>query len=250
MVDQLESCQMIAPQQLWSAAPTLSPCVQKLRDEYWSFYQREFTNEVRAYTTGAPWDIVYSIWSWTNVPEVALFQPGFRSYLSAAATRIKLPEGFWREPLTIRQALFFREVVQRHLPARILDGELVVGSNFSTALSRCLNQDEASARDKHEQAFLKEWHALNDVGIGNCGAVPGHLVPDYPKVLRIGWKGIQAEAQRVVEDPASRIEQREQARAIAKRNCARSRTTAPSRRGCRPTRSPKRCRRCGRRTCC
>ncbi len=214
MVDHLESCQMIAPPLLWSAAPTLSLRVKRLRDEYWSFYQREFTNEVRAYTTGASWDIVYSIWSWTNVPEVALFQPGFRSYLSAAATRVKLPDGFWREPLTIRQALFFREVVQRHLPARILDGELVVGSNFSTALSRCLNQDEASARDKQEQAFLKKWHALNDVGIGNCGAVPGHLVPDYPKVLRIGWKGIQAEAQCVVEDPASTIEQREQARAI------------------------------------
>jgi len=63
--------------QLWQAADTLSPRVRQLRDEYWSFYERECTNEVRAYTTGTPWDIVYSIWSWTNVPEVALFQPAF-----------------------------------------------------------------------------------------------------------------------------------------------------------------------------
>src|SRR5512135_3916044 len=103
---------------LWSAAANLSPRVRQLRAQYWSFYERDFTNEVRAYTTGTPWDIVYSIWSWTNVPEVAMFQPGFRSYLSAAATPVELPPGFWQEPLVIRQALFFREVVRRYLPVQ------------------------------------------------------------------------------------------------------------------------------------
>jgi len=214
MATPLETGTTIPPQRLWSAAPTLSPRVQRLRNQYWSFYERDFTNEVRAYTTGAPWDMVYSIWSWTNVPEVALFQAGFRSYLSAAATRVKLPEGFWTEPLVVRQAIFFREVVRHYLPAKILEGELVVGSNFSAALSRCLTQDEAHARDQQEKVFLKEWHALNDVGVGNCGAVPGHLVPDYPKALRIGWSGIQQEAQRVADDPTSTREQRDQARAI------------------------------------
>jgi len=72
---------------------------------------------------------------------------------------------------------------------------LIVGGQFNTALSRCLKKDEPRARDNEEKNFLKEWHALNDVGVGNCGAVPGHLVPDYPKVLRIGWKGIQDEAR-------------------------------------------------------
>jgi hypothetical protein len=81
------------------------------------------------------------------------------------------------------------------LPVEILDGELIVGGQFNTALSRCLKKDEPRARDNEEKNFLKEWHALNDVGMGNCGAVPGHLVPDYPKVLRIGWKGIQDEAR-------------------------------------------------------
>ena len=204
---------LVSPTQLWSAAH-LSPRVQRLRDQYWSFYDRAYNNGVRAYTTGTAWDSCYSIWSWTNVPEVALFQQGFRSYLSAAATRVNLPEGFWSEPLTVRQALFFREVLQHHLPVQILDGELVVGSHFSTALSRCLHKEQAQARDQHEKTFLKEWHALNDIGVGNCAAVPGHLVPDYPKVLRIGWKGIQAEAQLHVEDPDATAEQREQARAI------------------------------------
>jgi pyruvate formate-lyase/glycerol dehydratase family glycyl radical enzyme len=209
------SCQTVAPNRLWSPADTLSPRVRRLREEYWSFYEREFTNEVRAYTTGMPWDMVYSIWSWTNVPEVAMFQQGYRSYLLASAKRIELTPGFWDEPLVVRQALFFREVVHSHLPVRILDGELVVGFHFSTALSRCLKRDEARKRDREEKAFLKGWHALNDIGVGNCGAVPGHLVPDYPTVLRIGWSGIRDEAESLLADPEITSDQRDLARAIA-----------------------------------
>ncbi len=200
-----DTCTPVSPIQLWSAAPTLSPRVKKLRDEYWNFYERPFTNQVRAYTTGTDWDCVYSIWSWSNVPEVAMFQQGFRSYLGAAATRVELPREFWNAPLVVRQALFFREVVRKYLPIQILDGELIVGSHFSTALSRCLTRDEQRARDKAEDHFLKEWHALNDTGVGNCGAVPGHLVPDYPKVLRVGWKGIQDEARAYSSDLAHAI---------------------------------------------
>ncbi len=208
------ACQVVSPAQLWSADANLSPRTRRLRDQYRSFYEREFTNEVRAYTTGTPWDTVYSIWSWTNVPEVALFQQGYRSYLLAAATPVELPAGFWDEPLVVRQALFFREVVRQHLPVHILEGELIVGSHFSTALSRCLKKREAHRRDREQQAFLEEWKVLNDTGVGNCGAVPGHLVPNYPKVLRIGWMGIQEEAHTVAEDPDSTADQRSLARAI------------------------------------
>ncbi len=215
MTLEADTCQANICAQLWSAAANLSPRVRQLREQYWSFYEREFTNQVRAYTTDTAWDVVYSIWSWTNVPEVALFQPGYRSYLRAAATPVDLPAIFWREPLAVRQALFFRQVLRQYLPVQILPGELVVGSHFSTALSRCLNRDEARTRDREEQIFLKEWHALNDVGVGNCGAVPGHLVPDYPRVLRIGWQGIQAEADAVANNPSSTPEQRILARAIS-----------------------------------
>lgn len=205
---------VVSPAQLWSAASTLSPRVQQLRRQFWSFYERAYTNEVRAYTTGTPWDVVYSIWSWTNVPEIALFQKGFRSYLWAAAQPVALPPDFWQEPLAVRQALFFSQVVRAHLPVEILEGELVVGSHFNTALSRCLKKDEARARDREEQSFLKVWNDLNNTGVGNCGAVPGHLVPNYPKVLRIGWKGIRDEAQVVLNDPANTVEQKNLARAI------------------------------------
>ncbi len=204
----------VTPEHLWSASSTLSPRVERLRRQFFSFYERKYTNEVRAYTTGTPWDVVYSIWNWTNVPEIALFQKGFRSYLSAAAQPVELPTDFWNEPLVIRQALFFRQVVSSPLPVEILEGELIVGSHFSTALSRCLKKDEARRRDREEQTFLKAGDKLNSAGVGNCGAVPGHLLPNYPKVLKIGWKGIRDEAQVLFNDPASTIEQKNMARAI------------------------------------
>ncbi len=210
----VSGCQTLTPSQLWSASQELSARVKRLREQFWSFYEREYTNEVRGYTTGTEWDAVYSIWSWTNVPEVALFQKGFRSYLLAGATSVELPMGFWEQPLVVRQALFFREVVSRYLPVQVLEGELIVGSHFSTALSRCLKKPEARQRDKQEEKFLAEWHVLNDNGVGNCAAVPGHLVPDYPKALRLGWKGIMEEAQGVVDDPSSSPAQRDLGRAI------------------------------------
>ncbi len=43
-----------AATRLWSAAASLSPRIQRLRDQYWSFYDRAYTNEVRAFSTGAP----------------------------------------------------------------------------------------------------------------------------------------------------------------------------------------------------
>jgi hypothetical protein len=131
----VDTCEVVTPTLVWSPAETLSPRVRRLRDQYWSFYTREYTNEVRAYTTGTPWDHVYSPWNWTNVPEMALFLNGARAYLRAAATPVDLPPGFWKEPLVVRRALFFRRVVEAYLPVQILEGELIVGSHFNAALS-------------------------------------------------------------------------------------------------------------------
>ena len=66
---------------------------------------------------------------------------------------------------TKRRALFFSEVLKGHLPVQVLDGELVVGSHFSTALSRCLKKDEARRRDREEQVFLDQWQMLNRLGV-------------------------------------------------------------------------------------
>jgi len=53
------------------------------------------------------------------------------------------------------------------------------------------------AISRAEEFFLAEWTRLNDIGIGNCAAVPGHLIPDYPMALHIGWRGIRDRARAV-----------------------------------------------------
>jgi len=56
---------------------------------------------------------------------------------------------------------------------------------------------------------------LDRLGVGNCGAIPGHLIPNYPRILREGFRAIHAEAQAVADDPQSTPQRRALARAIA-----------------------------------
>ncbi|MFH1539860.1 MAG: pyruvate formate lyase family protein, partial [bacterium] len=178
---------------IWSPAETLSERVKKLREEYFSFYTRSFRNEVRPYSAGTPWDTVWGPHQWGVVPEIYPFFNAFRDSTLAGAKRIKMKPRFWREPLVVRRALFFREVVEHHLPVRILDGELIVGSAFNTALSRTHTKSEAKVYDREIENWLKEATVLNETGVGNCGATPGHLIPNYPKVLKKGFAGIWEE---------------------------------------------------------
>ena len=181
---------------IWSAAPCLSPRVQRLRDEYFSFHSRDyFRNEVRAFGSGVSWDEVWSPYHWGVVPEIYVFMDAYRDSLLAAARPVPLPAGFWREPLAVRRARFFREVIEKHLPVQILDGELVVGSYFNTALSKTHTRREARRWKSRTARWLKKARWLNELGIGNCGAIPGHLIPNYPKVLRLGFSGIVAELE-------------------------------------------------------
>lgn len=210
----IDVCEVITPTLVWSPAEMLSQRVRKLRDQYWSFYTRSYTNEVRAYTTGTPWDYVYSPWNWTNVPEMALFLQGAKTYLLADATLVELPDGFWDEPLIVRRAIFFRRVVEEYLPVQILEGELIIGSHFCAALSRTLNRSQARQFARMEKRFLKEALRLDRLGVGNCGAIPGHLIPNYPRVLREGWRGIRERAEAVAKDPGVSPKRRALARAI------------------------------------
>jgi len=210
----MTTCKATRPVDVWSPADSLSPRVRKLRDQYWDFYNREYTNEVRAYTTGAPWDQVYAPWNWTNVPEMMMFFNGAKAYLLAGAETVHLPAGFWGEPLVVRRAILFKHVLQKHLPVQILDGELIVGSHFSTALSRTLTRAEAREMGRLEKRFLRQVEHLDRIGVGNCGAVPGHIIPDYTRVLREGWQAIRAEAEAVASDPGAGPEQQALALAI------------------------------------
>lgn len=180
---------------VWHAADGLSERVKRLRDQYFAFETRAFRNEVLPFTTGTPWDTVYACASWTNVPEVAPFVRAFEDSLAAAAHPVSLPDGFWNEALPVRVSMFFAEVIARHLPVDILEGELIVGGQFNVAMSLCLNKREAKRRARTTDAFVSGVTEASNLGIGNCGAVPGHLIPDYAKVLRVGFRGIAEEIE-------------------------------------------------------
>jgi formate C-acetyltransferase len=184
---------------IWSPSPSLSSRVRRLRDEFFSFDSRDhFRNEVRPYGSGTPWDEVWSPYHWGVVPEMYVFFDSFRDSLLAAAETIPLPAGFWDEPLVVRRALFFRQVLQHHLPVKILDGELIVGSYFNTALSKTHTRAEARKWRRQVRRWRRKAEMLNELGVGNCGAVPGHLIPNYPKVLRLGFRGIAAEMEEML----------------------------------------------------
>jgi len=209
------ACQITTPSTVWSPAETLSPRVRLLREKFWNFYTRDYTNEVRAFSTGTAWDQVYAPWNWTGAPEMMMFFDGAKAYLLADATQVELPTGFWDQPLVVRRALFFQQVIKEYLPVQILEGELVVGSHFSTAFSRSLTRREARQFNRREKSFLSKVKRLNGLGVGNCGAIPGHLIPDYPRILRFGWRTIQAEADEIVNDSSSTPQQRDLARAVS-----------------------------------
>ncbi len=177
----------------WNPSRDLSGRVRRLREEYFSFESRSFRNEVMPFTTGTPWDTVYRYASWTVVPEVMPFLRAFEDSLTAAARVVPLPKGFFRNSLPVRVALFFAEVLRHHLPVHILEGELIAGGQFNTALSLCLTKSEARKRAIQAESFRADIVDVSGLGIGNCGAVPGHLIPNYPKVLRVGFRGIVEE---------------------------------------------------------
>jgi pyruvate formate-lyase/glycerol dehydratase family glycyl radical enzyme len=178
---------------IWSPSDTLSKRVQKLRDHFYSFNDRKETNEPYAFTTGTDWDEVYSIHDWANEPALYPFFPSINQTLKAMAVKVDLPESYWNHCLTMRRAVFFHEVMTKYMPTIILDGELIVGFNFNTALSRSLNKSETSSRNKEMAKWFKETTRLNEHGIGTGSSIPGHLIPNYAKVMKVGMRGLVEE---------------------------------------------------------
>jgi trans-4-hydroxy-L-proline dehydratase len=176
---------------IWRPSERLSARVKRLREEYFSFDEREhFRNEVLGFSTGEPGDIMFSPHQWGVAPEVFIFAKSMQDTLAASAAKVALPAGFWRESLPKRRALFFAEVITKHLPVQILEGELVVGAHFNTALSKTLNARESEQWQAREKKWYRKNLWLIAMGIGNCGAIPGHLIPDYPSVIKLGFRGL------------------------------------------------------------
>jgi len=190
---------------LWSPSDKLSPRIRRLRDEYFSYSERDyFQNEVMSFTTGQPWDVVYSEHTWGVAPEVFPFMDAFKASLLVDAQTVPLNPEFWREPTIIRRALFFKEVAEKYLPVQVLEGELIAGGQFNTASSRTLTKKEARKFKKMEKRYVQTLKELDALGYGNAGATPGHLIPDYPTVLKIGFKGLQQRFESLLTQAVSK----------------------------------------------
>ncbi len=181
---------------VWHASEQLSDRVKRLRDEYFAFRERShFRNEVMPFGTGTPWDRVWCPHNWTIVPEIMPFLEAYEDSLAAGARPVPFSGQMYDEPLVVRRAAFFAEVIGRHLPVQILDGELIVGGQFNTALSLTLSRKETAQYDTLENGFLARVRELDKLGVGNCGAIPGHLIPNYAKALRLGLRGLVEEVE-------------------------------------------------------
>ena len=194
------------PEKIWTPSENLSSRIKRLRDEYFSFYERynRYTNEVRPYTTGRKWDHVYSFFHWGVTPEGIPFFPGFKDTLRALAEVVEFPDEIYKRRISERKAFFFNKVLADHLPVIILEGELIVGSHFNTALSKVLTESESKLWEKGQTKFFDELKFRCETGEFNYGAIPGHLVPNYPKVLEKGFSGIQKELKELlshIKDP-------------------------------------------------
>lgn len=176
----------------------LSPRIQWLRDYYFLGVKRKWNNEYTAWTTGTPWDFQYEEGSFHIVPETYSFLRTFRSSFKQTALPVKLDSDFWNWSLPERRAWFVKEVMVNYLPQEMLPGDLIAGARFNIMTSACL--DEKQTRDYLNRIEGKNgvraallW--FHDHGYGNAGPTSGHLIPDYARVLAVGWLGIHQDLQ-------------------------------------------------------
>jgi len=173
----------------------LSPRIQWLRDYYFQGVQRAWNNEWSCWSTGTPWDVCYDELGFHIVPEnYALFDALTASILMASED-VPLPSGFWTWSLVERRAWFIKQVVVNQLPQEILPGDLIAGGRFNLMASRCYDKREAAKRAKELSEVRSSVKWFHEHGYGNAGATSGHLIPDFARVLRDGFRGIHAELQ-------------------------------------------------------
>ncbi len=178
-----------------------------MRDYYFQGNNRKWNNEFTGFTTGTPWDIQYQEGNFYIVPETYTFFPTFTGAFQQASFKVDLPEGFWEWSLPERQAWFIKEVMVYYLPHEVLPGDLIAGGRFNVQTSRCFNRKEAAEYSK--EVYGKKGARAAELwfhnhGYGNAGATSGHLIADYPRILREGWKSVHEELNRKLSSLSQR----------------------------------------------
>ena len=189
-------------------SPTnLSARVRWLRDYYFKGAERAWNNEFVAWTTGTPWDVQFNEMNFYIVPETYALLQTLRGSFRQAARPVDLHKDFWQWSQVERRAWFVKEVMVGCMPKEILPGDLIAGGRFNLQTSLCLTQKEQKQFDRQilgkngARAKMKWFH---DHGYGNTGATSGHLIPDYERALKLGWKGIREDLKENYRQLSSR----------------------------------------------
>ena len=171
----------------------LSPRVQWLRDYFFEGTEREWNNEYNVFTNGKEWDRCFDELSYYIVPETkAFFQP-FTTGFVATGKVLPVDKDFFKQSIVERKAQYEKEIIVNQIPKEILPGDLLCGARFNAVYSMCLTKKEAKEREKMVLNAREEINYLIEHGYGNAGATSGHLVPDYEKIVKNGFKAVYAD---------------------------------------------------------
>lgn len=167
----------------------LSPRVKWLRDYYFEGTKRKWNNEYCSYTTGTPWDVQFDEITYFIVPEMYTYLSPFTASFKNFSEVIPVDEDFWKKPIVERKAIFTKKAVCEKLPVEILPGDLLCGAKFNMMYSMCLTKQEQKERDKLVKEARKTMKFIYQHGYGNSGATSGHVVSNYERILKRGFKG-------------------------------------------------------------
>ncbi|HHX80474.1 MAG TPA: hypothetical protein GX692_05370 [Acholeplasmataceae bacterium] len=176
----------------------LTPRIEWLRNYYFEGVKRPWNNQFRCFTTGEEHDEIYNEITYYIVPETYTFFTTYQYGLPQIAHKIEVPEDFYSWSIAERKSWFVKEAMVEKVPLDVLPGDLLVGANFNLYSSHCLTKKEAAARRKvlyGKKGLRMETIEFHDRGFGNCGATSGHLIPDYEKIIRFGFKKIIEEIE-------------------------------------------------------
>jgi trans-4-hydroxy-L-proline dehydratase len=180
----------------------LSRRIQFLRDYYFSGTERSWNNQQISFSTGTGWDVLYNECNYHIVPETYAFFQTFTSSYRQIAVPVDLCEGFWNMSLPQRRAWFNKEVMTQYLPREILPGDLIAGGRFNIHTSLCLTEKETKARAAElygKKGLRRAAIGFHNHGFGNAGPTAGHLIPDYPRILKIGFEGVAEEIRELLD---------------------------------------------------
>ena len=90
------------------------------------------------------------------------------------------------EPLAVRRA-YAIDLVLREMPIRIADGELLAGNMLLASIGLGIAFPDYLTEEEKRRGMA-------------AGGLPGHCVPDYEKLLRVGLRGLREEIHVALSD--------------------------------------------------